>query len=95
VLPADRPFYASTSLAAAVSTGGQSFSLNVGGCNLHRGGDAVQCSDTSQDEGVLGLFLGVTGVALFLLFAVGVAFASSGAASLVIGRRLSGASRPA
>jgi hypothetical protein len=78
-----------------VSTGGQSFSLIVGGCNLHRTGDAVQCGDTSQDDGVLGLFLGVTGVALIFLFALGVAFASSGAASLVIGRRLSGASRPA
>jgi gas vesicle protein len=95
VVPADRPFYASTSMAAAVSTGGQSFSLNLGACNLHRTGEAVQCSDASQDEGVLGLFLGVTGVALFLLFALWVAFASSGAASLVIARRLSGASRPA
>jgi hypothetical protein len=82
-------------MAAAVSTGGQSLSLNLGACNLHRTGDAVQCSDGSQDEGVLGLFLGVTGVALSFLFVLWAAFASSGAASLVIGRRLSGASRPA
>jgi gas vesicle protein len=89
------PADAATSLVVAMSTAGQSISLNVGACgNLHRGGDPVQCGGASG-EGVLGLFLSVTGIALLFLLVLGAAFASSGTASLAIARRLSGASRPA
>ena len=86
-----RRYFAPASLALAAASVRELASLsvlNLGGCgNLHRDGDPITCAeDVPMGDGVLGIVLGTTGIAVLSLLALAAVLAASGTTSFVIGR---------
>jgi hypothetical protein len=86
-----RRYFAPASLVLATGSAREFVSLiaySLRGCgNLHRDGDPIPCAgDAPMGDGVLGIVLGATGLAVLSLLALAAALAASGTTSLVIGR---------